>query len=210
MKRPVAIIGYSGHAHTGVDLLTSAGYTVTAYCDNSAKEHNPFNLEYLGPEMEPAVLEQLKAYDYFIGVGNNNLLRRKIYEAVSPILGEPVNAIHASAVISPSVQLSVGHFISANVSINATTVLGKTAVCNTGCVIEHGCSIGDFTFIAPGAVLNGDVIVGENTFIGANSVVKQGTRIGKNVIVGAGSVIIRDVPDGVTVVGNPGRIIKGM
>ena len=45
MKRPVAIIGYSGHAHTGVDLLTSAGYTVTAYCDNSAKEHNPFNLE---------------------------------------------------------------------------------------------------------------------------------------------------------------------
>ena len=205
MAKPVVIIGYSGHAHTGVDILTACGYTVTAYCDNEAKEQNPFNLTYLGPEM--SVLDQLKDYDYFIGVGNNNLLRRKIYEAVSPILGKPVNAIHPSAVISPSVKLSHGHFISANVSINAVTQLGKTAVCNTGSVIEHGCIIGDFTFIAPGAVLCGDVTVGENTFVGANSVVKQGVLIGKNVIIGAGTVIIKDVPDNAKVVGNPARII---
>lgn len=205
MAKPVVIIGYSGHAHTGVDILTACGYTVTAYCDNEAKEQNPFNLTYLGPEM--SVLDQLKDYDYFIGVGNNNLLRRKIYEAVSPILGEPVNAIHPSAVISPSVKLSHGHFISANVSINAVTQLGKTAVCNTGSVIEHGCIIGDFTFIAPGAVLCGDVTVGENTFVGANSVVKQGVLIGKNVIIGAGTVIIKDIPDNAKVVGNPARII---
>lgn len=205
MAKPVVIIGYSGHAHTGVDILTACGYTVTAYCDNEAKEQNPFNLTYLGPEM--SVLDQLKDYDYFIGVGNNNLLRRKIYEAVSPILGEPVNAIHPSAVISPSVKLSHGHFISANVSINAVTQLGKTAVCNTGSVIEHGCIVGDFTFIAPGAVLCGDVTVGENTFVGANSVVKQGVLIGKNVIIGAGTVIIKDIPDNAKVVGNPARII---
>lgn len=210
MKLPVAIIGYSGHSHTAIDLLTASGHTVSAYCDNTEKAHNPFMLEYLGSEMDPAVLEKLKGYDYFIGIGNNNPLRRKVYEAVSPLLGEPVNAIHPSAVISPSVKLTCGHFISANVSINALTELGKTAVCNTGCVIEHGCIIGDFTFIAPGAVLNGDVIIGENTFVGANSVIKQGTKVGKNVIIGAGSVIIKDVPDGVTIVGNPGRIIKGM
>jgi sugar O-acyltransferase (sialic acid O-acetyltransferase NeuD family) len=207
MIKPVAIIGYSGHAHTGIDILIASGHEVTAYCDNEEKTNNPFNLIYLGPEMEPATLEKLKHYDYFIGIGNNNLLRRKIYEAVSPILGEPVNAIHPSAVISPSVQLSHGHFISANVSINAVTTLGMTAVCNTGSVIEHGCIVGDFTFIAPGAVLCGDVTIGENTFVGANSVIKQGVKVGKNVIIGAGSVILKDIPDGATVFGNPGRII---
>ena len=208
MAKPVAIIGYSGHAHTGVDILTAAGYEVTAYCDNEPKENNPFNLAYLGPEMKPDVLVKLQQYDYFIGVGNNNLLRRKIYELVSPILGEPLNAIHPSAVISPSVQLTHGHFISANVSINATSTLGLTAVCNTGCVIEHGCIIGDFTFIAPGAVLCGDVTIGENTFVGANSVIKQGVTVGKNVIIGAGSVIVKNIPHNVTVFGNPGRIIS--
>jgi sugar O-acyltransferase (sialic acid O-acetyltransferase NeuD family) len=208
MKKPVAIIGYSGHAHTGVDILTACGFTVTAYCDNTAKDSNPFGLTYLGSEMSPDVLEKLKEYDYFIGVGNNNLLRRKIYETVSPVLGEPVNAIHPSAVISPSVTLKYGHFISANVSVNAVTQLGMTAVCNTGSVIEHGCIIGDFTFIAPGAVLCGDVTIGENTFVGANSVIKQGVLVGKNVTIGAGAVILRDIPDNSKVVGNPGRIIS--
>ncbi|MBL0272542.1 MAG: acetyltransferase [Chitinophagaceae bacterium] len=209
MKKPVAIIGYSGHAHTGVDILIACGYSVEAYCDNSVKNSNPFNLLYLGSENDPAVLERLKYYDYFIGIGNNNHLRRKIYEAVTTVLGEPVNAIHPSAVISPSVKLKHGHFISANVSINALTELGMTAVCNTGCVIEHGCIIGDFTFIAPGAVLCGDVTIGDNTFVGANSVIKQGVVVGKNVIIGAGSVILNNIPDGATVVGNPARTISG-
>lgn len=208
MQKPVAIIGYSGHAHTGIDILTAGGYRVTAYCDNTPKEQNPFRLDYLGSEKDPAVLEKLKDFDYFIGIGNQIALRRKVYEAVSPLLGDPVNAIHPSAVISPSVKLSCGHFISANVSINALTTLGITVVCNTGCVIEHGCVVGDFVFIAPGAVLCGDVSIGKDTFVGANSVIKQGVSVGNNVIIGAGSVIIDNIPDHVTIVGNPARIIK--
>lgn len=208
MKKPVVIIGYSGHAHTGIDILSAAGYTVVAYCDNEPKTENPFGLEYLGSEKDMGVLEKMKAFDYFIGIGNNNPLRRRIYENVSPVLGEPVNAIHPSAILSPSVKLKYGAFISANVSINALTTIGMTTVCNTGCVIEHGCTIGDFVFIAPGAVLCGDVTVGDNTFVGANSVIKQGVHIGSNVIIGAGSVILRDIEDGLTVAGNPSRIIR--
>ncbi len=208
MSRPVAIVGYSGHSHTGIDILTACGYKVEAYCDYEEKQHNPFNLKYLGSENDPAVQKVLKQYDYFIGVGNNNLLRRKIYETLFPLLGQPVNAIHPSAIISPSVKMKFGHFIAPNVSINALTELGMTAVCNTGSVIEHGCMIGDFTFIAPGAVLCGDVTIGENTFVGANSVIKQGVIVGKNVTIGAGSVILQNVPDNVTFVGNPARILS--
>jgi len=208
MNKPVAIVGYSGHSHTGIDILTACGYKVEVYCDNEEKSHNPFNLKYLGSENDPAVQKVLQQYDYFIGIGNNNLLRRKIYETLFPVLGQPVNAIHPSAVISPSVKMKFGHFIAPNVSINALTELGMTAVCNTGSVIEHGCIIGDFTFIAPGAVLCGNITIGENTFVGANSVIKQGMVVGKNVIIGAGSVILQDVPDNVTIVGNPARILS--
>jgi sugar O-acyltransferase (sialic acid O-acetyltransferase NeuD family) len=207
MAKSVVIIGYSGHAHTGIDILMASGYAVEGYCDIELKKANPFGLRYLGSENDPDVQEKLKQYHYFIGIGNNNLLRRKVYETLFPMLGEPVNAIHPSAVISPSVKMKFGHFIAANVSINALTELGMTAVCNTGSVIEHGCIIGDFTFIAPGAVLCGDVTIGENTFVGANSVIRQGVKIGKNVTIGAGTVIVQDIPDDVKVVGNPGRIL---
>ncbi|MBL0269413.1 MAG: hypothetical protein IPP99_12295 [Chitinophagaceae bacterium] len=82
------IIGYSGHAHTVIDLLHESGFQVTAYCDNQPKEQNPSGLEYLGSEMDEAVLGENEGLaDYFIGIGNNNLLRRKGYDQVSKVLG---------------------------------------------------------------------------------------------------------------------------
>ena len=68
--------------------------------------------------------------------------------------------------------------------------------------------IGDFSHIAPGAVLCGNVKVGRKSFIGAGAVIRQGIIIGDNVMVGAGAVVIRDVPDNTTVVGNPQRVLS--
>jgi len=104
--------------------------------------------------------------------------------------------------------MKFGHFIAPNVSINALTELGMTAVCNTGSVIEHGCIVGILLLLHLAQVLCGDVTIGENTFVGANSVIKQGVIVGKNVTIGAGSVILQNVPDNVTIVGNPARILS--
>jgi sugar O-acyltransferase (sialic acid O-acetyltransferase NeuD family) len=208
LNRKLIIVGYSGHAHTAVDILQLCGYEVIAYCDNTFKELNPFALEYWGSEMDEVVRNRMKGYSYFIGIGNNNRLRESIYKHLSPHLGDPVNAIHPTAAISSKVDLMAGHFIAANVSINACTRLGMTTVINTGSVIEHGCIIGDHVFVAPGAVLCGDVTIGHRTFVGANSVIKQGVNVGADVTIGAGTVVLKDVPDGATLVGNPGRIIR--
>jgi acetyltransferase-like isoleucine patch superfamily enzyme len=80
-------------------------------------------------------------------------------------------------------------------------------ICNTGCIIEHECIIGDFVHIAPGAVLCGNVSIGNGTFVGANSVIRQGISIGKNVTIGAGTVVTKDVPDQCRVAGNPQRLL---
>ncbi len=67
--------------------------------------------------------------------------------------------------------------------------------------------VGNFSHIAPGAVLAGNVKIGSSSFIGANSVVKNGIKIGDNAIIGAGAVVVKDVPDNSLVYGNPAKIV---
>lgn len=203
IKKPIAIIGYSGHAYVIVDILLSAGRLVTAYCDQEEKSANPYHLEYLGKESE--VVHKLRKYDFFACVGHNGI-REKIHTQLSQYLGiNPINAIHPSAVISASVKMGDGVMIAANATLNPLVEIGQGVICNTSSSIDHECIIGDFTHIAPGAVLCGNVKIGRSSFIGANSVIKQGIQVGDNVIIGAGTVVVKDIPDGATVIGNPAR-----
>lgn len=202
LKKPVAIVGYSGHAYVIVDIFLNAGRLVTAYCDAEEKALNPYNLTYLGKESE--VMTKLKKFDYFACVGHNGI-REKIHAQLSQVLGDPINAIHPSAVISASVRMGKGVMIAANTTLNPMVEIGNGVVCNTSSSIDHECIIGDFSFIAPGAVLCGNVKVGKSSFVGANAVIRQGINIGNNVIIGAGTVVIKDIPDNTTVIGNPAR-----
>lgn len=205
LKKPVAVVGYSGHSYVIIDILLNAGRMVTAYCDSEQKSKNPYHLNYLGKESE--VISSLQSFDYFIGVGHNGI-RRKIQTQLEEYLGKPINAIHPGAIISASVEMNHGIMISANATINPLVTLGQGVICNTSCSIDHECIIEEFVHIAPGAVLCGNVKIGAGTFVGANAVIKQGVTIGKNVTIGAGTVIIRDIPDNMTVIGNPQRILE--
>jgi len=204
LKKPVAIIGYSGHAYVIIDIFLNSGRLVTSYCDSIEKEKNPYHLQYLGKESE--VIKKLKKFDFFACVGNNTI-REKIHLQMSMHLGNPINAIHPSAVISSSVTLHDGIMVAANATINPLVELGRGVICNTSCSIDHECVIGDFAHIAPGAILCGNVRVGAKSFVGANSVIREGISIGNNVMIGAGTVVVKDIPDNTTVIGNPQRIL---
>jgi sugar O-acyltransferase (sialic acid O-acetyltransferase NeuD family) len=199
---PVAVIGYSGHGFVAVDILLHAGYTVIGYFDREEKKYNPFSLPYLGKETDTNALELLKHNGYFISVGDNGI-REKIYLELSKTMGDAINAVHLSAIISASVKLQDGIMIAAGTVINPLVQIGKGVICNTSSSIDHECVIGGFSHIAPGAILCGNVTVGERSFIGAGSVVRQGITIGSNVMIGAGCVVVKDVPDNSVMIGNP-------
>jgi sugar O-acyltransferase (sialic acid O-acetyltransferase NeuD family) len=201
------LIGYSGHSYVINGILKSIGLKATGYCDNEEKGYNPLSLKYFSQETSEIGIKALTEEDFFIAIGNNKI-RKNVYNnlAIRGLL--PVNAIHATAVIDDSVNMAPhGVMVAPNVTINALAKIGIGAICNTFCVIEHECMIGDFAHIGPGAVLCGNVVVGENSFIGAKAVIRENIKIGKNVTVGAGAVVVKDIPDNVKVVGNPARIL---
>jgi sugar O-acyltransferase (sialic acid O-acetyltransferase NeuD family) len=199
------LIGYSGHAYVVHNILESTGKKIFAYCDAIKKESNPFELNYIGTETSEEGIELLSKNCFFISIGNNNV-RRKVYKTLAEKSLFSSNAVHVSAILCKSVFIHPNAvMISAGVIINPLTKIGMGSICNTGCIIEHECTVGDFSHIGPGTVLCGNVTVGENSFVGAGSVVRQGITIGKNVVIGAGSVVVKDIPDNRTVMGCPAK-----
>jgi sugar O-acyltransferase (sialic acid O-acetyltransferase NeuD family) len=199
------LIGYSGHAFVVYGILRSAGKKVIGYCDVTEKQHDPFDLVYHGTELSGSGLKALQQHEFFIAIGDNPT-RAKIQNQLAQKSLVPVNAIHSSSIIDPSAAIAeAGVMVAANVTINPLAQIGTGAICNTGCVIEHECTVGNFAHIGPGAVLCGNVKVGEGSFVGANAVIRQGISIGKNVMIGAGAVVVKDVADNVTVIGVPAK-----
>ena len=139
-------------------------------------------------------------YSKIIVADLNWLIRSSIYLIISFMKGISCRKYFLIICIIP---LSINNFITPS-SLFETKFPN---IINTGAIIEHDCSIGDFSHIAPGAVLAGNVSIGSGCMIGANSVIKQGVKVGDNVIIGAGAVVLKDVNAETTFVGNPAKQI---
>ncbi len=113
------------------------------------------------------------------------------------------SVVDPSAVISPSAHVGAGVYIGVGAVVNARAAIEAGAIVNTRAIVEHDCTVGAFSHIAPAAVLCGSVRVGRCAQVSAGAVVIPVRRIGDGAMVGAGAVVVRDVPAGMTVAGVP-------
>ena len=203
----IILIGYSGHAFVICDSMIRRSMNIIGYCEAESKSLNPFDLAFLGSESERSVIEKLRTTQYFVAIGDNDR-RRIVSQKLIELTGlHPVNIIDEKTTISSSCTMGKGVFISSGCVINAVSTIHDGVICNTNATIEHECTIGKYSHVAPGVTICGNVQIGANTLVGAGSVIKPGIKIGDNVILGAGSVIVKDIKSNSTVVGNPQKHI---
>src|ERR1700761_9012814 len=162
MNKDAVIFGYSGHAYVVIEIAEGCGYTVSGYHDMEQKTRNPFKLPYLGQEPGDDELKSQGITNAFVCIGNNNI-RAGIYKKLERNNISCPQIVHSKASVSPSATISAGTVVMAGAVINAMAKIGKAVICNSACVIDHECTIGDFVHVAPGAILTGNVSVGEYT-----------------------------------------------
>lgn len=185
----IILVGFGGHAKSIADCIERKNeYRIVGYTD---MEEIDTKYRYLGTD---EVLQEyfdngVKNAVVCVGYLGKGSLRNKLYDNLKkigyrlPVIADP------SAIISNTAIIEEGVFIGKQAIINADARVGKMAIINTRALIEHECVVGDFTHIAVGAVLCGQVKVGQDVLVGANSTIIQCRKIEDNKIVPAGVTI---------------------
>jgi len=190
-------------------LRNNHQFEVAGFIDsNPALHHRRMDgIKVLG---DLSILEQfgqLRIGAVVIAIGDNRI-RQAYAETCAKAGVSLVSAIDPSANIADTANIGKNVVIAAGTTICTHVTIGDSAICNTGCIIDHESVIHDGTHICPGVRLAGHVTVRPSAFVGIGATVIQGVTIGDAAVVGAGAVVLQDVPAYATVVGIPARVIK--
>ena len=192
----IIIIGGGGHAKVLISILKKlSSYEITGYTDMT-NCGDILGIKYLGTDeeiFENKNFEKISLAVLGIGQIKNFNFRKKIVERY---LANGYNfpaIISPDAIINEDVKIGNGTVLMDWVIINSGTEVKDFSIINTGVIVEHDCTIGSYTHLAPGTVLSGTVNVGNNTLLGTGSVVINNIDITNEVIIPAGSVVRKDV-----------------
>lgn len=208
----ILIIGASGHAKVIIDIVEQQGkYQIIGLIDSyKIKGDYLYNYPILGTEDAiPEILKTETIFGCIIAIGDNytrQLMHKKITQLLTNI--KFVTAIHPNAVIGKNVAIGEGSVIMAGTVINSDTVIEKQCILNTKCAIDHDVHIGDFSSVAPGATLGGNVIVDTCSAIGLGANLIENVRVGRNTVVGAGSLVVKSIGDNQIAYGVPAKTIR--
>jgi UDP-perosamine 4-acetyltransferase len=204
------VIGAGGHGRVVVEILRAAGEAnPVGFIDAnpSLAGTQVAGIAVLGHLNVLPKVRQRKLRHAIVAIGDN--AARESYCRMMTEHGfELINAIHPSAVVSPSAKLGRSVVVAAGAVVGTETTIGDGAIINTGAVVDHECEVSAFAHLCPGALLAGRVRIGQGAFVGLGAKVIQCLSVGAGATVGAGAVVIRDIPPAATAVGVPARIIR--
>jgi sugar O-acyltransferase (sialic acid O-acetyltransferase NeuD family) len=210
MVKAIIFWGASGHAKVLQEFMPALGYELVAVFDNNPNLATPFPGVPLFIGMEGFLNWKRQwgtkdcAFLTAIG-GSRGQDRLEIQRFLEDQGLVGAVAIHPTAFVAETAQLSPGCQVLAHAAVSAEVRLGAACIINTSASVDHESNLGDGVHIGPGATLTGCVSVGDYSMIGAGAVVLPRIRIGTNAVVGAGAVVTKDVADGTVVCGNPAR-----
>lgn len=212
----IVILGTGGNCIDILDTLlaiNNARQELVYQCigfldDNPAKWNQAFyGVKVLGPLQKA---KELSDCSFVFGIGSvSNFWKRSDILAGTGIADDHFETIiHPSASVSRFASLDAGTIVFQNVTITSGARVGRHVYILPNSIVSHDDVIGDFSCIAGGVCISGNVRVGQRCYLGTNATIKEGLQIGEACLVGMGSVVLENIPDNTVVVGNPARFLR--
>ncbi len=203
--QPVWILGSGGHAKVVIETLRAmdAFEIVGILDDNPGRFGVAVQGVRVRGDASPGSIDRLAVKTAILAIGSNRdraAAARRLDDRVSW-----ATAVHPTAHLAPGVQIGEGTVVLAGAIVQPGSVIGRHAILNTACSVDHDGRIEDFVHVAPGSRLAGHVRIGEGSLLGIGCCVIPGRVIGPWSTIGAGSAVVSDVPAGATVKGVPAR-----
>lgn len=215
-SRPLYILCAGGHARVVINILKAQGCAPVGIVDADAALHGTdiMGVPVVGDDsfilsLDPNAVALVNALGNRPGHGSSGTAARcNLYTGFKSKGYAFATVVSDDATLSDDVRMAEGSQVITRAVVQPGSVLGENSILNTGASLDHDCTVGAHSHIAPWAVLCGGVSVGAHCHIGARAVLVPGISVGDDAVVGAGAVVIDDVEPGVTVVGNPAQAIS--
>jgi sugar O-acyltransferase (sialic acid O-acetyltransferase NeuD family) len=211
-RKPLLLVGASGHAHALLALLQRhGGYEPLGLIDSfQPAGRQVYGLTILGSEADvPELCVKHGSHHLLVAIGDNyqrqamtERLRKRLADVRFPSLVDP------TAVMASNAQLGAGVVVMPRAHVGAGCLLAEGSLLNTGASLDHDSSLGAFASMAPGVVTGGDVQINERSAIGLGALLTHRIRIGSDTVVGAGSLVITDLPSRIVAYGSPASVIR--
>ncbi|GAB5404472.1 MAG: acetyltransferase [Aureliella sp.] len=215
MVKPIAIIGFGGHAHVVRSALLASGRDVlAATClDPAGCGEPPVAGLTLHTDESLVRAHSANEIDLCLGLGTVNAdsemgHRQEVVKYFTRLGYKFVGVRHPTAWICSTADVAVTAQVHAGVVIQPGAVVQDFAIVNTKASVDHDCRVGKYCHIAPGATLSGNVELSDYAHVGTGASIIQGVAVGVGAMVGAGATVVRSVADGVCVVGTPARELQ--
>lgn len=212
----VVILGTGGNCVDIFDAIHAINATAGAarlrcigFLDDDAAKHGTsiLGVPVLGCLAQAGSIRNAKFVNG-IGSPRNFWRKREIISGAGLDDGHFVTIVHPSAQVSPLASIGAGSVILQNSVVASRARIGRHVMILALSVVSHDAIVGDYSTLANGVSISGNVRAGEACYFGANCSVKEGIALGDCVLCGMGSNILRDVPADSVMVGSPARWLR--